>query len=165
MREHMWDESSGCFLAVQIETMQKIQSPTVGGFMPLLAHVPTPKQAEVMAAALASPPWATPLPIPTVARNNQQYSSGEFWRGDVWPAPNYQVASGLAGYGHHDAAARIADASVSNALKVGISERYDSLSGAPLGVSGLGMSATTLTMVLDGLTSPRYAMGVKPEHA
>jgi glycogen debranching enzyme len=165
MRKYMWDESSGCFLAVQIETMRKIQSPTVGGFMPLLARMPTQKQADIMAATLKSRSWATPLPIPTVARNNPQYSSGEFWRGDVWPAPNYQVAAGLATYGHHDAAARIADATVANALKVGISERYDSLSGAPLGVAGLGMSATTLTMILDGLTSRRYAMGVKPTHA
>lgn len=164
MRKHMWDESWGCFLAVQIQTMQKIQPPTVGGFMPLLAYVPTPKQADVMATNLSTPAWATPLPVPTVSRNNKQYSSGEFWRGDVWPAPNYQVSSGLAAYGQHDAAARIADATVSNALKVGISERYDSLSGAPLGVSGLGMSATTLTMVLDGLTSQRYAMRVKPIH-
>jgi glycogen debranching enzyme len=79
----------------------------------------------------------------------------------VWPAPNYQVASGFAAYGHHDAAERIADASVANALKVGISERYDSVSGAALGVEGLGMSASTLTMMLDGLTSGAYSMRVR----
>jgi hypothetical protein len=67
--------------------------------------------------------------------------------------PNYQVAKGLASYGHHADAARIADALVANALKVGISERYDSLSGAPLGVKGLGMSAVVITMMLDQLTS------------
>jgi glycogen debranching enzyme len=165
MRSCMWDESAGCFLAVQIETMQKIQSPTVGGFMPLLAHVPTQKQATRMAAVLTAPSWATPLPIPTVARSNEQFSSGEFWRGDVWPAPNYQVSSGLVIYGHHEAAARIADATVSNALKVGISERYDSLSGTPLGVAGLGMSATTLTMILDGLTSQRYTVRLRRPHS
>jgi glycogen debranching enzyme len=102
---------------------------------------------------LAEPAWATQLPVPTVARTNPSYVSSEFWRGDVWPAPNYQVATGLAAYGHRDQAARIADLSVSNALKVGISERYDSHSGAPLGVKGLGMSSTIITMMLDGLTS------------
>ncbi len=158
MREHMWDEASGCFLAVNVETLSKATVATVGGFMPLLARIPTRAHAAAMAATLATPAWATPLPIPTVARTNKQFSSGEFWRGDVWPAPNYQVASGLAAYGHHDAAARIADATVANALKVGISERYDSLSGAPLGVAGRGMSAATLTMMLDGLTSRRYVL-------
>ncbi len=156
MREHMWDDHTGCFLAVNTGNMKKISSPTVGGFMPPIARVPTMKQAATMSSTLATPAWATALPIPTVARTNRQFSSGEFWRGDVWPAPNYQVAGGLAIYGHHDAAARIADATLTNALKAGISERYDSLNGAPLGVAGLGMSATMLTMVLDGLTSNRY---------
>jgi hypothetical protein len=45
-------------------------------------------------------------------------------------------------------------------LKAGISERYDSINGDPLGVRGLGMSATTLTMALDGLTS-RYQLRVR----
>ena len=105
-----------------------------------------------MATVLATSGWATPLPIPTVARTDKQFKSDDFWRGDVWPAPNYQVAKGLASYGYLDAAARIADALVANALKVGISERYDSLSGAPLGVKGLGMSSIVITMMLDGLT-------------
>jgi glycogen debranching enzyme len=161
MREHMWDENAGCFLAVNIESLTKVATATVGGFMPLMAHVPTTRQAERMAATLATAAWATPLPIPTVAHTDAQFSSGEFWRGDVWPAPNYQVACGLAAYGHKAAAARIADATLVNAMKVGISERYDSLSGAPLGVAGLGMSATTLTMLLDGLTSSRYTMRAK----
>ena len=62
-----------------------------------------------------------------------------------------------------DIAARIADASVANALKAGISERYDALTGAPLGVAGLGMSATVLTMVLDGLTSDAYRMSARKQ--
>jgi putative isomerase len=161
MRKHMWDEKSACYLAVHIQTQEKIATATVGGFMPLMAHVPTESHAASMAAALQTPAWATPLPIPTVARTDRRYSSGEFWRGDVWPAPNYQVASGFAAYGHRDAAERIADASVANALKVGISERYDSLSGVALGVKGLGMSASVLTMILDGLTSGAYSMRVR----
>ena len=158
MRKFMWHEEAGTFLAVRIETMEKIPSPTVGGFMGLAAKVATAAQARRVDAVLDTSPWATPLPIPTVARNNPQFFSGEFWRGDVWPAPNYQVATGLASYGFKSSAARIADATVANAMKMGISERYDSLSGAPLGVSGLGMSATVVTMMLDGLTSSRYAL-------
>jgi glycogen debranching enzyme len=161
MRKHMWDEESGCFLAVQVETLAKQNIATVGGFMPLTARVPTAAQAAAMATALTAPAWATPLPVPTVARGSSLYVSGEFWRGDIWPAPNYQVATGLALYGHHEVAARISDATVANTLKAGISERYDSLTGAALGVAGLGMSATTLSMVLDGLTSDRYTMRVR----
>ncbi len=165
VRQHMWDESAGCFLSVRVQTLEKIKSPTVGGFMPAMAQIATPNQAARMADVLATPAWATPLPIPTVARTDPQFRSAEFWRGDAWPAPNYQVSGGLASSGHHDAAARIADAMVANALRVGISERYDSLSGAPLGVAGLGMSATILTMMLDGITSERYRLRVRRQHS
>jgi glycogen debranching enzyme len=153
MRTHMWSPQQGCFLAVHRDTLVQTPTPTVGGFMPLMAQVPTAAQAAAMALALAEPAWATPLPIPTVASTNPSYVPSEFWRGDMWPAPNYMVATGLAAYGHRAEAARIADLTVSNALKVGISERYDSQSGAPLGVKGLGMSATIITMMLDGLSS------------
>jgi glycogen debranching enzyme len=162
MRDHMWSQQEGCFLSVHRDTLAQVETPTVGGFMPLMARVPTAAQAATMASKLAEPAWATPLPVPTVASTNPKFVPSEFWRGDVWPAPNFQVASGLTAYGHRAAAARIADLSVANALKVGISERYDSQSGAPLGVKGLGMSATVITMMLDGLTS-RYELQTR-EH-
>jgi hypothetical protein len=158
MRTHMWSQEQGCFLAVSRDTLRQIQVPTVGGFMPLMARVPTAAQAATMASTLALRAWSTPLPIPTVASTAPSYVSSEFWRGDVWPAPNYQVASGLAAYGHRAEAARIADCTVDNALKAGISERYDSASGAALGVKGLGMSASIVTMMLDGLTSRRQLL-------
>jgi hypothetical protein len=161
MRVHMWSQELGCFLAVKRDTLAMIPSPTVGGFMPLLVRVPTAAQAASMASMLTTPAWATQLPIPTVATNNPRYMSSEFWRGDVWPAPNYQIAQGLAAYGHRALAAHIADLTVSNALKTGISERYDSRTGVPLGVKGLGMSATVITMMLDGLTS-RYELHTVP---
>jgi len=157
MRTHMWSQQQGCFLSVRRDTLDQIPVATVGGFMPLMARVATAAQAATMASTLAQPAWATPLPIPTVARTHPSYVSSEFWRGDVWPAPNYQVASGLAAYGHRAEAARIADLTVANALKVGISERYDSETGGPLGVRGLGMSAIVVTMMLDGLTR-RYPL-------
>ena len=160
-RRYMWDDKAGTFLAVRTDNLEKIRRPTVGSFMPLMAKAATSEQAEKMAAVLTSPAWKTPLPIPSVARDDSQFRSSEFWRGDVWPAPNYQVATGLAACGHGDVAAQIADATVANALTAGISERYDSLSGTPLGVAGLGMSATILTMLLDGLTSDRYKLRVR----
>lgn len=164
MRQHMWDEEKGCFLAVQRDTLKKVSVATVGGFMPLAAGVPTKHQAARMAETLCSPAWATPMPVPTVSRDDARFRSNAFWRGDVWPGPDYQVASGLFGYGHKGPCNRIADASIENALKVGISERYDSLSGRPLGVRGLGMSASIVTMALDGL-SAKWQVQTVTRHA
>jgi putative isomerase len=155
MRTHMWDEKCGCFLALRRGTLEKIQPATVGGFVPLFSPVPAPEQAARMTESLRGPDWATPLPVPTVARTNKKYRSGGFWRGDVWPPTNFQVASGLAQHGYRELAAQIADTTIDNAIRFGISERYNSRTGAALGVHGLGMSALVITMALNGLSAKR----------
>jgi len=152
MRAHMWDEQAGTFLSVRRDTLEKIPVATIGSWIPLAAGVPTEAMASRMADVLASPAWVTPLPVPTVDRTDKRWKSNAFWRGDVWPPTNYQIASGLTDYGHTDLAANIADKTVGNAIKNGVSEHYDSISGRPLGVRDYCMSSTLVTMMLDGLT-------------
>jgi putative isomerase len=151
MRDHMWDQEAGTFLAVRRDTLEKIPVATIGSWIPLAAGVPTQAMAGRMAEVLASPAWMTPLPVPTVDRTDHRWRSGAFWRGDVWPPTNYQIASGLAAYGHNDLAADIADKTVANAIANGIGEHYDSVSGKALGVRDYCMSCTLVTMMLDEL--------------
>jgi len=139
------------FLTVHRDTLEKIPGGTIGSWIPLTASVPTAAMAKRMADTLKTPGWNTPLPVPTVDRTDKRWVSGAFWRGDVWPATNYQIASGFAACGHKELAADIADKTVANAIQNGISERYDSLSGKKLGVEYLGMTCTVITMMLDGL--------------
>jgi len=152
MRAHMWDEEAGTFLSVERDTLRKIPVATIGSWIPLAAGIPTPAMAGRMAEVLASPAWQTPLPVPTVDRTDKRWKSNAFWRGDVWPPTNYQIAGGLAAYGHRDLAADIADKTIANAIRNGISEHYDSVSGKPLGVRDYCMSCTLVTMMLDGLS-------------
>ncbi|MGI8905867.1 MAG: MGH1-like glycoside hydrolase domain-containing protein [Candidatus Sumerlaeaceae bacterium] len=159
MQRYMWDETSGTYLAVRRDTLEKVRIQTIGSWLPLLAEVPTKKQAKQMAQMLRSSDWLTTLPIPTVNRTSPLFS-GEFWRGDVWPPTNYQVACGLAKYGYHDLAAVICDRTIRNAIAYGINERYHPDTGKPLGVSNLGMSATVVTMMLDGLSSSKYRVHI-----
>jgi len=151
MRDHMWDKKAGTFLSVKRDTLEKIPVATIGSWIPLAAGVPTKAMANRMAEVLASPAWMTPLPVPTVDRTDKRWKSGAFWRGDVWPPTNYQIASGLAAYGHKALAAVIADKTIGNAIRNGISEHYDSISGKALGVKDYCMSCTLVTMMLDGL--------------
>lgn len=152
MRDHMWDEKAGTFLSVNMDTMKKIPVATISSWVPLAAGVPTSHMAKRMSEVLSTESWQTPLPIPTVDRKDPRWKSNDFWRGDVWPSTNYQVASGLAAYGHTDLAAVIADKTVENAIKNGISEHYDSVTGKPLGIPDYCMSSSIATMMLDGLT-------------
>jgi hypothetical protein len=161
MRRYMWDEEAGTFLSVKRDSLEKIPVATIGSWMALMAGVPTDAMARRMAEALQTEHWTTPLPVPTVDRKDKRWKSDAYWRGDVWPAPNYQIATGLARYGHKKLAADIADKTIANAMKHGISEHYDSVSGKPLGVTFLGMSCTIATMMLDGLCGKYSRIGVK----
>jgi len=152
MREHLWDEEAGTFLSVKRDTLEKIPARTIGGWMPLVAGVASQAQADRMAGVLASPAFQTPLPVPTVGRDDPEWNPRGFWRGDVWPPTNYQIASGLAAYGHHELAADISDKSIANAMKNGIAERYDSETGEALDVPDYSMSSVFVTMMLDGLS-------------
>jgi hypothetical protein len=152
MREHMWDEKQGTFLAVHRDSLERTPVATISSWIPLTAGVPTEAMAQRMADVLSAPAWQTPLPVPTVDRTDRRWKSSAFWRGDVWPSTNYQIASGLAAYGYADLAAEIADKSIANAMKNGVSEHYDSVSGQPLGIRDYCMSCTLVTMMLDGLT-------------
>ncbi len=152
----MWDEQAGTFLSVNRDTLEKIPVATIGSWIGLTAGVPTTAMAKRMADALRSQSWQTPLPVPTVDRKDKRWKSDSYWRGDVWPAPNYQIATGLARYGYIDLAADIADKTVANAIKNGVSEHYDALSGTALGVPFLGMSCAIATTMLDGLTRKHW---------
>lgn len=152
MRDHLWDDQRGTFLAVRRDSLEKIPVATISSWIPLAAGVPTAAMAKRMAEVLASPAWQTPLPVPTVERTDRRWKSNAFWRGDVWPPTNYQIASGLAAYGHNELAADICDKTIANAIKNGISEHYDSVTGKALGVPDYCMSSTMVTMMLDGLT-------------
>ncbi|MFM7183088.1 MAG: amylo-alpha-1,6-glucosidase [Verrucomicrobiales bacterium] len=152
MRSHLWDEKAGTFLSVHRDTLEKIPVATIGSWIPLLAGVPTQSQADRMAATLASPAWQTPLPVPTVDRTDPRWDPKGFWRGDVWPSTNYQIATGLAAYGHRDLAALIADKTIANAMKNGLYERFNSVTGEGLGVPDYSMTGTLVTMMLDNLS-------------
>ena len=128
--------------------------------MALGAGVPTRAMARRMAEVLEGEHWNTPLPVTTVDRKDKRWKSDGFWRGDVWPATNYQVASGLASYGYKAQAADIADKTVANAIRSGVSEHYDSVTGKALGVPFLGMSCSIATMMLDGLCR-KYSVSIK----
>ena len=58
----------------------------------------------------------------------------------------------MADFGYTGLASDIADKTIANAIKNGISEHYDSVSGEPLGVRDYCMSSTLVMMMLDNLT-------------
>ena len=160
MRRYMWDDESGLFLAVHRDSLEKIKETSVGCWMPLYAGIPTNAMAKRMVSVISLKGWQTPLTVPTIPQDDPRYQSGGFWRGDVWPASTYQIVRGLKDYGYDELAATIADTLISNAIKNGVNERYDSQTGKGLGVDYLGMSCTLVTLMLEGI-SKKYRLRLK----
>ena len=160
VRQHMWDEKDGVFKAVRRDSLEKIDKLSIGCWMPLIAGIPTKKMAKRMAEVISSDAWQTPLPVPTIPANDPRFNPGRFWRGDVWTVTNYQIAAGLKGYGYDDLAASIADATITNSMKNGVSEYHHALTGEALGVGFLGMSCTIVTMMLENI-SKKYRLALR----
>ena len=160
MRKFMWDQEAGMFFAIRRNTFEKIPQQSIGSWMPLLAGVPTREMAARMAEVLDSDDWLTPVPVATIPRSDTRFNAAGFWRGDAWTVTSYQVASGIKSYGYDELAAKIADATIENTLRNGVSEHHNSLTGAALGVDYLGMSCTVVTMMLEGLSS-KYKLRIK----
>ena len=160
MRKYMWDDKKGTFLSVKRGSLEKIPVATIGSWIPLTAGVPTKAMAGRMAEVLASDSMQTPLPVPTVERTDPRWRPRGFWRGDVWPSTNYQISRGLFDYGHKELAADIADKTVANAIKNGINEHYDSMTGKGIGIPDYCMSSSILCMMLDGVNE-KYKVKVR----
>ena len=54
-------------------------------------------------------------------------------------------------YGFKKLASNIADKTVTNVLKNGVGENYNSLNGKSMRYDYIALSCTTITMILDGL--------------
>jgi hypothetical protein len=110
----------------------------------------TPEQARVLVEQLqATNQWWSRFPVPTVALDDPKFDPQGFWRGDMWPVTTYLVAYGLNRYGYHDLARRLTDRVVELTLKHGVNERYNPITGRPIGVTGLGMSCSIWSMIVE----------------
>ena len=152
MRKHMWDEQSGTFLAVKRDTLEKVRVATIGSWMPLLADVPTEAMVKRMAEddhdartgrhRCRCPRWTARTSAGT------QTATGAAMSG---PRPITRWRRLLRATATPTSPPTIADKTVANALKNGISEHYNSVTGKPLGVPYIGMCCTIVTMMLDRL--------------
>jgi hypothetical protein len=152
MRAKMWDEERRFFFSLDRDSDRRIPVRTLQGFLTLAAGVATPEQTEALVGHLRDPRgFAAPYPVPTAAVDEAKYDSKGYWRGDMWPPTTYLVAYGLRRYGYHDLALDLTRRLRTLIEARGVAEHYDSQTGAPLGVPGLGMSVAFWSMVVENV--------------
>ncbi|MYL05500.1 MAG: hypothetical protein F4012_01325 [Gemmatimonadales bacterium] len=78
-------------------------------FLPLIAGVPSARQARRMVDVLRDPArfrgeWV----LPTISRDDPAFDDQQYWRGSIWPPMNYLVLQGLRRYGYDEFASELA---------------------------------------------------------
>lgn len=98
--EKLWDEQTGLYLNMRLDsgTFTYRLSPT--HFYPLIARIPSKKRAERMIFAHfynSDEFWGTYI-LPSIARNDPAFFDNNYWRGRIWAPMNFIVYLGLRNY-------------------------------------------------------------------
>ena len=107
MNRVLWSETAGLYL----DELPAGRSPRVAtsNFLPLIAGVPSARQARRMVGVLRDPArfWGEWV-LPTIGRDDPVFDDQQYWRGSIWPPMNYLVLHGLRRYGFDEVASELA---------------------------------------------------------
>jgi neutral trehalase len=134
--EGVWQEETGLYLNRRTDTgkLSHRLSPTL--FYPLLAGVPSRERAERMVTEHLLDPtefWGEWV-LPSIARNDPDFSRQRYWKGAIWPPLNFLTYLGLREAGFPDVAGELSEKSLDMFLtewqsKGYVSENYSSITG------------------------------------
>ncbi|GHV09902.1 hypothetical protein FACS1894162_1650 [Bacteroidia bacterium] len=96
----LWDDKKGFYYNLHTDTKQLDSRTSPTCFYPLLAKVPTQKQAQRMISEhLLNPEefWGEWV-IPATPRNDPAFKDNFYWRGRIWAPMNFLVYLGLRNY-------------------------------------------------------------------
>jgi hypothetical protein len=152
VQEKMWDPKTKFFYSLDRDSHAKIPVRTIQGFLTLTCGAATREQAAELVRQLQDPKqwWAT-YPVPTVAMDDPKFGATAMWRGDMWPATTYLVACGLNRYGYHDVARQLAQRMRRLIAEHGINERYNALTGQPIGDPGVAMTCSAWMLLVQSV--------------
>ncbi len=171
--EKLWDEEDSIFYSVYSKEEKKAKVKTAASLIPLfLGNLPKDKMELLVSKHLLNPDefW-TSYPVPTVSRNDINYSPLEFpeyehriqgkivnkiylsfykelkmlWRGPTWIATNWFIVRGLRKHGQDKTAKLIVDRMVKMIEKWGFREYYNPETGQGYRRENFGWS----TLILD----------------
>ena len=121
----LWDEKSGMYLNRRTDTGEASSRLSPTSFYPLIAKVPTQRQAQRMIKEHYFNPrefygeWV----MPAIARDVPGFADQDYWRGRIWGPMNFLVYLGLRNYDLQGARTDLAQRSARLLLKSWHSDR------------------------------------------
>ena len=145
--EKLWSDRHGQYLCYDRAAGALIDSPSVGGILPVFAGLaqervtPLVKRLEALASRAR-------FSVPSHDPGDARFDAKRYWRGPVWLIVNYMIYDGLKAAGEEEMAAKIMASSLALINESGFAEYYDPQTGAPCGG---GRFTWTAAMVLEFL--------------
>jgi hypothetical protein len=134
--EKLWDEQTGLYLNMRLDSGSFTRRLSPTHFYPLIARIPDQKRAERMIREHFYNPdefWGTYI-LPSIARNDPAFYDNNYWRGRIWAPMNFLVYLGLRNYDlpvvRHDLSQKSADLLLKGwREKRQVYENYNSVTG------------------------------------
>lgn len=148
----MFDRSRGAFFSLLGKEELRSEPLTVGGIVPLvIEQLPADIAKDIVERSLMNPLefWLR-YPAPSVAATEPSFDARGskllIWRGPTWVNTNWLLWRGLRRHGFTNAAAHLAESTVSMVARAGLWEFYNPLNGEGLGAKSFAWSGLALDM-------------------
>ena len=144
----LWSDEAGQYLAFDRIAGTLVDSPSVGGILPLFAGLGSADQQDRIVRTMRDWRKHTRFGIPSHDPTDPRFDSKRYWRGPCWLIVNYLISDGLTRMGQADAARDVIDDSLALIRESGFGEYYDPLDGE---ACGGGRFTWTAAMVIEFL--------------
>lgn len=154
VRTRMWDEETGFFYDIRLETGEPIRVMGAECWLPLWAGIATPHQAEAVMKKMMDPnKFNSTLPLGTLAVDHPRLRPVRgYWRGPVWVDQVYFGITGLRKYGYKQEADLLLRKFIDHAQGLTtdgpIHENYNPLTGEALNAPNFGWSSAMIIKML-----------------
>lgn len=154
VRTRMWDEETGFFYDIRLETGEPIRVMGAECWLPLWAGIATPHQAEAVMKKMMDPnKFNSTLPLGTLAVDHPRLRPVRgYWRGPVWVDQVYFGITGLRKYGYKQEAELLLRKFIDHAQGLTIDgpihENYNPLTGEALNAPNFGWSSAMIIKML-----------------
>lgn len=143
--ESLWHEGFGQYVCFDRSAGCLIESPSVGGLLPVLASA---ERSDTLATRIDALLDRCAYGVPSHDPDDPKFDGKRYWRGPSWLIINSLLADGLKRTGHNDIADRVTNASLAMVQQGSFAEYYDPEDGTPAGGGSFTWTAAIALEIL-----------------